>query len=185
MSMRKFLGCANRAGAPHLKCVQSRQKGHWTANSIHHVLLPDCVTKWSMLFCCPPLWWAVPVNQAPKETFLTQSAPVKHCITAPGKVTYTARPSIAGGAASCLRRPDTTWSGIRSLNRELRRTRWGASVSMWSPHLPFWVSFVEQMRVAIWKLSFVLSLLGVKTDGFLDAWSSFSSSSALVPGRVR
>lgn len=55
-------------------------------------------------------------------------------------------------------------------------------------NLPFWVSLVEQIKVAIWKLSFVLSLVGVKLARwcrFFPEGASFSSISVLVQGRVK
>lgn len=61
-------------------------------------------------------------------------------------------------------------------------------VSQWCQDLPFWVSLVEQIKVAIWKLSFVLSLVGVKLARwcrFFPEGASFSSISIFVQGRVK
>lgn len=61
-------------------------------------------------------------------------------------------------------------------------------VSQWCQDLPFWVSLVEQIKVAIWKLSFVLSLVGVKLVRwcrFFPEGASFSSISIFVQGRVK
>jgi len=50
--------------------------------------------------------------------------------------------------------------------------------------IPFWVSFVEQVRVAIWKLSLVVGMRPAWWKDF-PVCLSFSSTSAYEPGRVK
>lgn len=50
--------------------------------------------------------------------------------------------------------------------------------------IPFWVSFVEQVRVAIWKLSLVIGMRPAWWKDF-PVCLSFSSTSAYEPGRVK
>lgn len=53
------------------------------------------------------------------------------------------------------------------------------------PHSPFWVSFVEQTRVLIWKESLLMVQLPRLCMPLPVAEWPFSSSSAFVEGRLR
>lgn len=54
----------------------------------------------------------------------------------------------------------------------------------WLLVVPFWVSLVEQVSVAIWKVSLVTGITPEWWNGFPVCFS-FSSTSAQVAGKVR
>lgn len=133
-----------------------KQKGHGTANSIDHILCSDCVTNLPIFLC---ILLPVTVTNCPCELEAKINFPHSNHFcqafypsTWKGNLHSTAEHHWRSGTyrqASCLRRPGATWSGIMTLTKEGRRTRPGPPMFMWTPHLPFWVSFVEHMSVAI------------------------------------
>ena len=86
--------------------------------------------------------------------------------------------SQAPGEASCIQQGARERGGRRKKHAERR-------AALHAPHPPFWVSLVEHTSVEIWKESLLMVQLPRLCMLLPVAEWPFSSSSALVEGRLR